>query len=77
MSSIGAVVLEEKIFENVDRRRIAETLVFYRLNHEPEGQLSVKHVTSVATEGSAAFISAEKPYKEFGCIGSYIHLHDS
>ena len=56
---------------------MSETFVFYQLIHEPEGQLSVKYVSSVATEVSAAFISAEKPYKVFGCIGSYIHLHDS
>ena len=40
LSSIGAVVLEGRILENVDRRRILETFVFYQLTHEPEGQLS-------------------------------------
>ena len=45
MSSIGPVVSEEKMFENIDGRRtdgrrMPESLVYYKLTNEPSAQVS-------------------------------------
>ena len=39
MSSIGPVVSEEMMFENVDGRT-TESLVYYKLTNEPTAQVS-------------------------------------
>ena len=37
LASMGPVVSEEKMFENVDVRRTAEACLYYKLTSEPKG----------------------------------------
>ena len=57
LASIGPVISEEKMFENVDVRRTAEACLYYKLTSELKGSGELKSVFIWAQQSVRAYVS--------------------